>query len=365
MNSVTSSNIVKDFLTDRISTDKKTPQVFITNTLTTNNTSLTQDKSTIVDTKTFSFEKSDILFKVSKKIKIESIKSDKIIQSAQLSEGISYKEQSNSKGNVRIVSISPDKLNKIGVLFKRDGGRIDIDKEFKSGKYLVVTNGTFFGGSFPAGDMKGSELGKVVTNDYKKKPQIKGLITDGDDRIAKNNPSKIHSGNISIPDANKRYTFTVSKDGKASIFQGGLETNSHKNYSTHDQNKYNIALGGGLLLFDQNNKNLNKSNDPNLLHNVDLNRSTPRSVIGIKKDGSVLLVQFGEGKDRYNKGFSVNTVSEHMSSLGCVSAVMFDGGGAPTIKAMDSNNRQIVDTEPYNMLGDSYKSNMSLIVISK
>lgn len=372
MNPVVSSNIGKEFLVDKISIDKKIiPQniTSISNIEHVNNDILPEDKSSIVDKKTFSFTKKDLSFQISKNTEIKSTQLSKGFQPVQLAKGISYTEQNNPKGDIRIVSVAPAQLGKIGVLFKRDGERIDIDKEFKSGKYLVVTNGTFFGGSFPAGDMKGTELGKVVTNDYKKKPQTKGLITDGEDRIAKNSNSKIHYGKISISDANKRYTFAISKDGKASIFQGGLETTKHENYSVHDQNKYNMALGSGFLLFDAQHNDVKKANDPELLLNIESNpnfeRTTPRSAVGIKPDGSILLVQFGEGADRKIKGFTINNVVDHMKSLGCSSAVMFDGGGAPTIKAMDSNGKGIVDTKPYNKPDDSYKSNMSLIVISK
>lgn len=372
MNSVSFSNIGKDILPNKSITEKKTfPNTSSTIYQQELTNILHQDQSSIESKKTFSFEKTDVSFQISKASPSELAfdKKVKLGEPIDLAQGITYKQKSNPKGTIRTVLIASDQLDKIGVLFKRDGGRINVSDTFKSGKYLVVANGTFFGGSFPAGDMKGTELGKVITNNPKTKPQVRGVVTDGEERIAKNNNSKIHKGKIFVSDADKRYTFAIGKDGKANILQGGLETAKGENYSIHDQNKYKTALGGGFLLFDPQHNDVKKANDPELYLNIEsdptFERSAPRSAIGIKADGSVLLAQFGEGKDRKIKGYTITNMVEQMKSLGCVSAVMFDGGGAPTIKVGTSAGDKVDESDPYNKNGDSYETNMSLIVISK
>ena len=53
----------------------------------------------------------------------------------------------------------------------------------------------------------------------------------------------------------------------------------------------------------------------------------PRTGIGIKADGTVLLMVV-DGRSRYSAGMSLNEFARYLKRFGAVSAVNLDGGGS-------------------------------------
>ncbi len=56
----------------------------------------------------------------------------------------------------------------------------------------------------------------------------------------------------------------------------------------------------------------------------------PRTALGIKADGTVLLYTIDGRRSGHSVGASVNQVAKRLQELGCVEAVLFDGGGSTT-----------------------------------
>ncbi len=58
--------------------------------------------------------------------------------------------------------------------------------------------------------------------------------------------------------------------------------------------------------------------------------NAPRSVVGIKADGKLVIMENDGRQSPYSKGFTPYEIAEMMISLGCVQAVNCDGGGTST-----------------------------------
>lgn len=61
----------------------------------------------------------------------------------------------------------------------------------------------------------------------------------------------------------------------------------------------------------------------------------PRTAAGILKDGTVVFVAVDGRRTGKSEGFTAKELSEYMQSIGCISAVNFDGGGSTTFYAAD------------------------------
>ncbi len=61
----------------------------------------------------------------------------------------------------------------------------------------------------------------------------------------------------------------------------------------------------------------------------------PRTAAGILEDGTVIFVAVDGRRKGVSEGFTAKELSDYMKSLGCISAVNFDGGGSTTFYAAD------------------------------
>ncbi len=87
-------------------------------------------------------------------------------------------------------------------------------------------------------------------------------------------------------------------------------------------NDKNIMLSGPLLVLN---------NEKEKLDSVPFNRLRhPRSAIGIKPDGSVLLLTV-DGRQKNSAGMNLFELAKVMKWLGCSSAINLDGGGSTTL----------------------------------
>ncbi len=86
------------------------------------------------------------------------------------------------------------------------------------------------------------------------------------------------------------------------------------------------AIGCGALIVEEGkikeNTNLSHYFSPN-----------PRTAIGIKEDGKIVMFAVDGRQKGYSNGLTLNQLSEEMIRLGCVSAANFDGGGSTVVKA--------------------------------
>jgi len=84
----------------------------------------------------------------------------------------------------------------------------------------------------------------------------------------------------------------------------------------------NIMLSGPLLILNTENEKLDSVPFNKLRH--------PRSAIGIRPNGSVILLTV-DGRQQNSAGMSLFELAKIMKWLGCTSAINLDGGGSTTL----------------------------------
>lgn len=336
----------------------------------------TQDK---LNTSQSNFKPSSqvVSFVSNESISLKSISGYKEPKVTQLATGITYNEYIHSSGDkketIRAITLNTSNLNKLDVNFSRNSS-LNFEKVAKQSDVLAVMNGTFFTGNQangkPAGDIIGTEFGELSDID-KKFYEKKGAFTIAEDSI--------------ISNIENRYSFSIDNNGKATVFRGGIDNltvMNGKNYS----NQFKMSIGGGVLLFDTSNTDGKKmydsiGNGKNSFNSVyknnnderivksgnggDPSRIAPRSAMGILSDGSVVMINASEGIYRKpgGNGMTPYDLAKAMKEMGCVTAIMFDGGGAPTMIAKDQNGKIVTHTTPHE--SDGYGNNKSMIVINK
>jgi len=85
------------------------------------------------------------------------------------------------------------------------------------------------------------------------------------------------------------------------------------------------ATGGGDILVSDGTKTNSAGWDSALL------TACPRTVLGIKADGSVLLYEMDGRQSGYSNGMSMNDLADEMIRLGCTYAINLDGGGSSSL----------------------------------
>lgn len=278
----------------------------------------------------------------------------------EVTKGISYSEfkNNNIKETVRAITIRPEKFDKFEVEFVSNGtDKIDLNNRFNDkDKPLVEMNGTFFGESI-AGDAKG-----IIHKDGKSKL---GVYTGAETGVN--------------PDIKNRYIFAITNKNVAVIKKDGLYSPNDKVLTGIPEKGVKTALGGGLLLFSGSETALSKTvgtsnyddefklnNSAELIKKLSgLDRVCARSAVGIMQDGSIVLVNVGEGQyhDETEGGSSIPKLAKIMKEMGCISAIMYDGGGAPTMKVRDDKGNILANTTPDIKKG--YKKNRSSFILHK
>ncbi|KZE66118.1 hypothetical protein AWM68_07010 [Fictibacillus phosphorivorans] len=120
----------------------------------------------------------------------------------------------------------------------------------------------------------------------------------------------------------------------------------------------NIINGGPRLL--QNGKieipstaeGFHQPNYPEFFYQFGLKRH-PRTVAGIKADGSILLVTIDGRKPGYSVGANFNESAQLMKSLGAVNALNLDGGGSTTMTIYQKMVSSPSDATGERPVGDS------------
>jgi exopolysaccharide biosynthesis protein len=174
---------------------------------------------------------------------------------------------------------------------------------------LAAVNATFFGfGASEAtyGDMRG--LGKTYADE------------------------KISSGYDSISD--RRYFVAQRKNGEVSFGRGGLSEQGMPEdvsgfmggmgrlFSPQEAPRLAADVASGAF-YNRLRADVSNRSFPN----TDLTGPVPRTVLGRKADGSLLLVTLGEGRTR-SQGAGYAEAALLLRNLGAVEAYTLDGGGS-------------------------------------
>jgi len=90
----------------------------------------------------------------------------------------------------------------------------------------------------------------------------------------------------------------------------------------------------------------------------------PRSVIGIKADGKLVLMMNDGRQAPYSAGFTNHEMAETMIALGCVDAINCDGGGSSTfLSEREGTNASTMKSSPSD--GSERSTLSGILVISK
>ena len=96
----------------------------------------------------------------------------------------------------------------------------------------------------------------------------------------------------------------------------------------------NVMNSGPLLLYNNINEDLDTTAFNKLRHS--------RSVIGLKADGTVLLLTV-DGRQEKSAGMSLFELTKLMKWLGCTSAINLDGGGSTTLWMAEAPENGVVN----------------------
>ncbi|MDP4153883.1 MAG: phosphodiester glycosidase family protein [Bacillota bacterium] len=136
-----------------------------------------------------------------------------------------------------------------------------------------------------------------------------------------------YNSSIKIPDG--KFILTIDDNGPAekraqllALKPGQAVTIS----VTSDDERWNSAwqsVGGGEMLVK----------DGVAQSGFD-NTYAPRTAIGIKESGEVILYGVDGRQSGYSDGYTLNQLAQRMVSLGCVNAINLDGGGSTAVSAL-------------------------------
>ncbi len=117
---------------------------------------------------------------------------------------------------------------------------------------------------------------------------------------------------------------SIRQEGAVATFEGAMYVLKSDDLARweHDIEAEDVVTAGPVLLVGGADEPLVK-NDFNT-------RRNPRTAVGRKADGTVLLV-VADGRNREAAGLSMRELQQVMAALGCVDAINLDGGGSTTM----------------------------------
>lgn len=258
------------------------------------------------------------------------------------------------KHTVRVLRVLPQALPHLKVLFSdRWDHPLYTSRVLDRPEVMGLMSWCFFG-RIPAGDMIGM--------------RCKG-------QGAQCNPGIYHNAEKRTgKDINQRYTLGIAHNNKASVFRGGVGPDSGR--------WYRLAMGGGILLFDKQRYRWMydqvgtsryvgaylKVNPKDFVSSGQAGyprRATPRSAVGILPDQSLIFVNMGEGKYRFEGGGTPAQMAVVLKKLGAEKAILFDGGGAPQMVIESKTGRRMIQTYPEVTRSSNYLYNYAFLVITQ
>jgi len=172
----------------------------------------------------------------------------------------------------------------------------------KENNALAAINGTFF-------DIKNG--GSV---DFVK---VDGIVI---------NPNRLEKNNIR---ARHQRAAIVIENGKLNIKKWDGTTDWEQKLTEKE-----VMNSGPLLIYNQQVEDLDTTAFNRLRH--------PRSAVGIKADGKVILLTV-DGRQENAAGMSLFELTKVMKWLGCTSAINLDGGGSTTLWVANAPENGVVN----------------------
>lgn len=258
--------------------------------------------------------------------------------------------------SLRVLHILPSAFKQLDVLFSDTWDRPLSLATVEARPDMMGAMNWSFMGRIPGGDMIGQRcqaLGRRCEP---------GAYTDSESRTGQN--------------THHRWTLAFNTSHQISLFKGGLADPSTR--------WYRLAMGGGVLLFDKaqtpqlykavgtsgyaalyQSSRYNETRIVQQGHAGDPQRESPRSAMGALADGSFIYVNVGEGRYRFDGGVTPPRLAQLMKSIGCVGALMFDGGGAPVMRLKNRMNQFVVKTQPEQRQVSDYSYNYAFLVLKR
>jgi len=157
----------------------------------------------------------------------------------------------------------------------------------------------------------------------------------------------IKQGTLVSAGVSTRPYFAVTKDGKLIMGEGG---------SPSDIANVQTAVSGSYyIVHDGLPKNIDMENEFGYTNH-------PRTLIGLKADGTVVIAVIDGRVEKYSNGASLAKCAEFMISEGAVQAINLDGGGSSTFIINDGSK---FVTENYPSDGELRDLPISLLITKK
>ena len=216
----------------------------------------------------------------------------------------------NAKQHISVIEVGAKSKLKFDLVYQ-DKELLILDTIAKKQRAVAAINGTFF-------DIKnGGSVDHIESNDK--------IINEN--RLGKSNARAEHQKGAIL--------FT---DYKVSISQWDGTPNWEQNLTATD-----VMVSGPVLRIDDEDAVL-------ATEAFNLARA-PRSAIGIRADGTVLMVAV-DGRMVEAEGVTIRELQKIMKWLGCTNAINLDGGGSTTLYAKVKKEGQIINHPSDNKLFD-------------
>lgn len=216
----------------------------------------------------------------------------------------------NAKQFLSIIEIMPKSKLKFDLVYQPKELLI-LDTIARRKNAIAAINGTFF-------DIKnGGSVDYIESNDT--------IINQS--RLGNNNARAEHQKGA-----------ILFNNYKLSIVQWDGTDNWEQKFNATD-----VMVSGPVLII--NNKDVALKEDA-----FNLARA-PRSAIGIKADGTVIMLAV-DGRMIEAEGVTIKELQQIMKWLGCANAVNLDGGGSTTLYQMNKQDGQIINHPSDNKIFD-------------
>ena len=160
---------------------------------------------------------------------------------------------------------------------------------------------------------------------------VSGALKIGENYTLRVDDKFVYSGDVSIPDG--KVVFVIGTGGieecytllnDAKIGDNLYVTN---NAYDNDNEKWKDVVSlassvGGRIIKD------------GVVQEVTDNTAAPRTAVGVKADGGMILYTLDGRQKGYSYGAQIKTVAKRLEELGCIDAINFDGGGSTSVGAV-------------------------------
>jgi len=152
---------------------------------------------------------------------------------------------------------------------------------------------------------------------------------------------EVRNGTYNTPIGDSQLVLSAAADSAyaaalAQLIPGSMVEISVLDWSGGDLARSQEAIGVYYVLYD---------NGQFITEGTNLN---PRTVIGIKPDGTLLLYVLDGRQPGFSEGMSLTETAKHLVALGCSTVVNLDGGGSSTIAVREGgiDSRAVVKNSP-------------------